>query len=111
MKVSGNNTTVQLEAYLKQVHQHKLPGLGNDMAAVRQTSQGDKVDLSHRAREVQHAAQTLNQMPEIREEKVQQVKMEVDNGTYKLVGAQVATDMLRESFENNLILQKINTRV
>jgi anti-sigma28 factor (negative regulator of flagellin synthesis) len=41
---------------------------------------------------------------------VEKVKMEVDKGTYKVVGAQVATDMLKESFENNMILQKVNTR-
>lgn len=111
MKVSGSNTTVQLDAYLKQVQQQKQMSPGNDPAAARHTAQGDKVDLSSRAREVQQAAQALKQMPDIREEKVQQVKMEIDTGTYKLVGAQVATDMLRESFENNLILQKINTRV
>jgi flagellar biosynthesis anti-sigma factor FlgM len=111
MKVSGNHTAVQMEAYLKQVQQQKQLSANNDPAAARQSSQADKVDLSYRAREVQQAAQILKQMPAMREEKVQQAKMEVDNGTYKVVGARVATDMLRESFENNLILQKINTRV
>ena len=53
----------------------------------------------------------MKDAPDVRTEKVEQTKLEVDKGTYKVVGAQVATDMLRETFENNLILQKVNTRV
>jgi hypothetical protein len=36
--------------------------------------------------------------------------MEVEKGTYKVAGAQVATDMLNETIENNIILQKVNTQ-
>ncbi len=111
MKVNSNNPSIELNAYVKQVRQQQ-----RTMDTAQQANQpvqqnGDKVNLSSRAREVQQASDLLKSMPDVRTDKVEKVKMEVDKGTYKVVGAQVATDMLKETFENNLVLQKVNTRV
>jgi negative regulator of flagellin synthesis FlgM len=112
MKVDSNNPSIELSAYVKQVRQQqKSAEAGPQPAAQTAQESGDKVDLSSRAREVQQASEMLKSMPDVRTDKVEKVKMEVDKGTYKVVGAQVATDMLKESFENNMILQKVNTRV
>lgn len=110
MKIDGSHKPVQIDAYLKQVGDQQQKA---DRQTVKagQTTQYDKVDLSDRAREIQQASQMLKTMPDVREDKVKQVKMEVEEGTYKVQGAQVATDMLRETFENNQVLQKINLRV
>ena len=110
MKIDGTQKPVQMDAYLKQVGDQQQKADSQQVKA-GQTTQYDKVDLSDRAREIQQASQTLKQMPDVREDKVQQVKMDVEKGTYKVVGSQVATDMLRESFENDLVLQKVNMRV
>ncbi|MCP4744595.1 MAG: flagellar biosynthesis anti-sigma factor FlgM [Desulfobacteraceae bacterium] len=113
MKINANNANIQMEAYLKQIRQqgqtsNDPPQNKNVQSAAQQT---DKVELSSQGQEVQKAAYALKQMPEIREEKVQETKSEVDNGTYKVVGQQVATDMLRESLENDVVLHKVNMRV
>ena len=108
MKVSGKNPPVHLEAYLNQIRQQQLSM--NQQRETAQAASSDKVELSERAREVQLAAQALKAMPEIREEKVQQVRLQVEEGTYKVSGSRIATEMLRESFENNTILNKIDTR-
>lgn len=112
MKVNSNNPSIELNAYVKQVRQQQQRTSDGTQASNQPVQQsGDKVNLSSRAREVQQASETLKSMPDVRTDKVEKVKMEVDKGTYKVVGAQVATDMLKETFENNLILQKVNTRV
>jgi anti-sigma28 factor (negative regulator of flagellin synthesis) len=36
--------------------------------------------------------------------------MDIEKGTYKVNAGQVATDMLREAFENNKIMKRIDTR-
>ena len=36
--------------------------------------------------------------------------MDIDKGTYKVSGPKAAGGMLREAFENNVILQKVNVR-
>jgi negative regulator of flagellin synthesis FlgM len=109
MKVETKSTAIQLEAYLRQIRQ-KHPASGQQPLSGL-TAQSDKVDLSDRAREVQQAAQMLKEMPDVREDKVQQVKMAVDNGTYNVIGTRVATHMLRESFENSFILNSIDQHV
>ncbi len=112
MKVTENNNPLQLDAYTRQLQQN-----GQRAQSVRQEQGGvsapsDKVNLSSAAVELQRVAQQVDgDTGVVNDETVQKVKMEVDKGTYKVVGAQVATDMLKESFENDLILQKINTRV
>ena len=107
MKVNNENPPIQLNTYQNRVQStHKqqdrksgnaVQGLGNDT-----------VQLSAKAKEVQEAAQKLAKMPEIREDKVQEVKTAIEKGTYKVVGRKVATDMLKETFENNVLLNQID---
>jgi flagellar biosynthesis anti-sigma factor FlgM len=68
------------------------------------------VQISDQARSLQQAVQHVQDGSDIRQDKVQEIKMEVEKGTYKVAGAQVATDMLNETIENNIILQKVNTQ-
>ena len=110
MKISGQNTPIQMDAYLKQVRQQQ----GNVYQQQAKTGQGgqgsDTVQLSDRAREVQQAATALKDMPDVRQDKVQQVRMDLDQGTYQVSGPKAAQGMLREGLENDLILRKINVR-
>lgn len=113
MKVDGNPSTVQLNAYLRQAQQQQG---ASDSLKQQQTQQAqlvggsDKVELSQQAKKANEAMQALKAMPDTRSEKVAMVKMEIDNGTYKVSGQQVASGMLKEAFENDTILQKINIK-
>ena len=57
----------------------------------------EKVDLSTRAREIQQAKVEIARLPDVREEKVQEIKSQVDNGTYNVSGEQIANKMVGES--------------
>lgn len=109
MKVSDHNTTIQLGAYIKQVQQQYQPN-GSKTKAQTRMETADKVELSDQAKQIQQIARKMNNVSDVREDKVRQVKMEVENSTYKVVGAKVATAMLNEAIENNVILQKISTK-
>jgi flagellar biosynthesis anti-sigma factor FlgM len=109
MKVSDQNSPIQLNAYIRQAQQQKQPNDSKAITAGRSTTT-DQVELSDQAKKIQQAVQQVQDGSDIRQDKVQQIKMEVDKGTYKVVGAQVATDMLNETIENNIILQKVNTK-
>lgn len=112
MKITGQNTPIQLNAYLNQVRQQQQNNVYQQQVGSGQAkgTGSDKVQLSERAREIQQAASALKAMPNVREEKVQHVKMDIDQGTYRVSGPKAARGMLRESFENDLILRKINLR-
>ena len=111
MKVSQNNSPIQMDAYLKQIQQKRLRQQEIESADATRKGVGDKVQLSSRAKEMQQTVNGLAQTEEMRNEKVQQVKMDIDQGTYKVNSGQVATDMLKEAFENNRVLKRIDTRV
>jgi negative regulator of flagellin synthesis FlgM len=108
MKIDGTQNAIQLDAYVRQSRNQQKGG--DSQSVGKGTTMGvDKVELSSQALEIQKAAQLATEIPEERDEKVNQVKMDIQNGTYNISSAKVATDMLRESFENDQILQGINT--
>ncbi|MEJ2660703.1 MAG: flagellar biosynthesis anti-sigma factor FlgM [Desulfobacteraceae bacterium] len=110
MKVSQNNSPIQMDAYIKQIQQNRMRQQEIESADAAQRGVGDKVQLSSRAKEMQQAVNGLARTEEMRDEKVRQVKMDIDRGTYKVNTGQVATDMLKEAFENNRVLKRIDTR-
>ena len=110
MKITGQNTPLQMDAYLKQVRQQQQNNVEQQGSAGQAGRTNDTVQLSDRAREVQQAASALKAMPDVRQDKVQQVKMDIDKGTYQVSGQKTAQGMLQESFENDFILRKINIR-
>ena len=57
----------------------------------------EKVDLSTRAREIQQAKVEVSKVPDVREEKVQEIKSQVEKGTYNVSGEQIANKMVGES--------------
>jgi negative regulator of flagellin synthesis FlgM len=107
MKVNGENPSIISTLYQNRISDaqsrtnrksgHSVTGVADD-----------KVQLSDRARQVKDAADALAKLPDVREEKVEQVKMEVEAGTYRVVGQKVAMDMLKETFENNMVLSQID---
>lgn len=111
MKVAQNNTPIQLDAYVRQIQQQRSQQVEVEKSNAAQQGRSDTVQLSAEAKKVQQAAaQAQVEQSEARDEKVRQVKMDIEKGTYKVDSAQVATDMLRETFENNKVFGKIDTR-
>ena len=57
----------------------------------------EKVDLSTKAKDIQQAQNALNNLPDVREEKVQEIKVQVEKGTYKVNAEEIADKMVKES--------------
>lgn len=110
MKVSDHNSPIQLDAYVKQAQQQQQKSEDTKATLKGSHAGPDRVELSDKAQKAFHAVEQVNQTTASHEDKVRQVKMEVEQGTYNVPANQIASDMLKESFENDIILQKINTR-
>ena len=110
MKVTDqSNSPIQLDAYVKQAQQQRqMKGSGLEQGG--RPGPNDKVQLSAEARTVMQAARQAGEQSDVREDKVKQVKMEIEKGTYQVVGNRIATNMLKEGLENDLLLSKIDTR-
>jgi negative regulator of flagellin synthesis FlgM len=57
----------------------------------------EKVNLSAKARDIQQLRDAVNRLPDVREDKVRELKEQVDKGTYTVDGQKVAEKMVSES--------------
>jgi negative regulator of flagellin synthesis FlgM len=57
----------------------------------------ETVDLSTRAKDIQQIRQIIDQTPDIREEKVVELKRQIDSGTYTVNSEKSAEKMVGES--------------
>jgi negative regulator of flagellin synthesis FlgM len=57
----------------------------------------EKVDLSTQAKDIQQAKSALSAVPDVREEKVQEIKSQVEQGKYNVSAEKIAGKMVGES--------------
>jgi negative regulator of flagellin synthesis FlgM len=57
----------------------------------------ERVDLSSKAKDIHKIKQDLEQIPEIREDKVNELKRQIENGSYAINPGKIADKMLEES--------------
>jgi negative regulator of flagellin synthesis FlgM len=57
----------------------------------------EKVDLSTRAKDIRQIKEILNQTPEVRENRVQELRRQIESGTYQVTSEQIAEKMVGES--------------
>ena len=93
--------SVNIEAYVNQV-QDKEKAEAVTEKAEKQTAKADTVVLSDAAKRIQEAKKQLDAIPDIREDKVAQLKEQIENGTYEINEEKIADKMLRDSLLNEL---------
>lgn len=57
----------------------------------------DKLGLSEKAKDYKLAMDKINELPEIRQEKVDKLKKEIDAGTYQVDGRKIAKKMIENA--------------
>jgi negative regulator of flagellin synthesis FlgM len=93
--------SVNIEAYVNQVQEKDKVDATSEQPE-KQQAKADTVELSETGKRVQEAHKQLESIPDIREEKVAQLKEQVENGTYEVDAEQVADKMIKESLLNDL---------
>ncbi|MFZ1956013.1 MAG: flagellar biosynthesis anti-sigma factor FlgM [Desulfobacterales bacterium] len=100
MEITEKNP-IQINPYVNQVQQ-------NAQAAETEGEKGrvnvgeDSVELSQSARDLQKAQKALQDLPDIREDKVAALKQQIENGTYDIRADKIAANMLKESLSNDI---------
>ena len=95
-----NNQGVKIDAYVNQVHdKNKVDPSENksDKAAAKT----DTVVISAAAKRIQEVRSQLDEVPDVNEEKVAQLRNEIESGTYKINADQIAGKMIREGLIND----------
>ncbi len=93
--------SVNIDSYVNQVQEKDKA----DAAAEQQEKQAAKADtvaLSDTAKKIQETQKQLDAIPDVREDKVAQLKEQIENGTYEIDEEKLADKMLRESLLNDL---------
>ena len=94
--------SVNIEAYVNQV-QDKDKADPTVEQSEKQQAKADTVVLSDTAKQLQEAKKQLEAIPDVREDKVAQIKEQIENGTYEINEEKIADKMLKDSLLNDLI--------
>jgi negative regulator of flagellin synthesis FlgM len=95
VKVSGiQDPTAQM---IQQYQKNEGLRQEADRSAGRVAAPEETVDLSTKARDVHSIQNALAGIPDIREEKVQELKSRIEAGTYNVSGEQIAGKIVGES--------------
>ncbi|NLX63042.1 MAG: flagellar biosynthesis anti-sigma factor FlgM [Tissierellia bacterium] len=66
----------------------------NKVDKSRNSNKKDKLEVSDKAKDFQVALEKFKSLPDIRKEKVERLKKEVQSGTYKVEGRRIAEKIL-----------------
>ena len=91
---------IQIDAYVNQVHDKNKVDPSNskpDKAAAKT----DTVVISDAAKRIQEIRNQLDAVPDVREEKVAQLKNQIENGTYEINADKIAEKIIREGLIND----------
>lgn len=96
MKIEGRRPLETQDVHLrpqKVGKQDSAPGNSDNSKQVNKT---DQVQLSEKAKELAKLKQIINQMPEIRTDKVEALKKAIQEGNYQVDSFKVAGKILEE---------------
>jgi negative regulator of flagellin synthesis FlgM len=80
----------------QQISKNKLNRESAKQAESRGGS-GEQVTFSQRAQDIQQVEKAINKLSDIREDKVAQLKSQIEAGTYSVDGEEIATKLIAES--------------
>ena len=93
--------TVNIDAYVNQVQEKDKADAASEQPE-KQQAKADTVVLSDTAKAVQEAKTQLDSIPEVREDKVAELKEQIENGTYEVDSEKLAEKMITDSIINEL---------
>lgn len=98
MKIQGRKPSEANELNISTHRAQKITGAaGKDKVASSQgQKQVDRIEISQKGKEVASLISSINNLPDVREEKVQSLKEAVNAGIYKVDPLKIAEKMLSE---------------
>ena len=91
---------VQIDAYVNQVHEKNKVDPSENKSD-KTAAKTDTVVISDAAKRIQEVRSELDEVPDVDEEKVVQLRNEIENGTYEINADKIAGKMIREGLIND----------
>ena len=102
MEISGKNNSIQMLNYTREADVKQRAPSDGFRAGAPDPPQ-DKVALSGKAREIQAAVDHLQNVSEVRPQKVDALKQQLEKGTYRVDGKTIAFKLMQESILNQFL--------
>ncbi len=101
MEIDGNQG-IGIDAYVNQVQDKNKVGTP-DNKHEKTAVKTDTVVISDAAKRVQEARRQLDDIPDVREDKVAQLRGQIQNGTYEINADKIAGKMIKEALLNDVL--------
>jgi len=102
MEIPDNNSSIKSNACLKRVDTgHQKAGPSDQ--GLKTAGGEDRFELTSQAKELQQAKEFIAKIPDIDQEKVQRLKTQIKNGSYKIKTDKIANKMLEDSLYNQYL--------
>jgi len=102
MKIIEDRSFINIDAYTRHVDKSEKLDTSNK-SKTEGILKEDKVELSSAANKIKEAIEIIDTIPDIRDQKISQIKMQIENGTYQFKEEKMASNMLQESLINDLL--------
>jgi negative regulator of flagellin synthesis FlgM len=100
MKIYGHDQGIVKETKLKET-KNKETSKGKDSTSKgAKVKGGETVVFSERAKDIQKAKEIAHTTPEVRTEKVAELKEQIENGKYRVDSKDIAEKMLKDIVTN-----------
>ena len=97
MKIDSLNPFVNKDAQAADSRREKPAVEANPVPKAEESAPGDVVQLSSRSRLIARAQELAGQAPEVREDRVNDLRNRINAGTYNVSGQVVADSLLKKS--------------
>ena len=91
---------IQIDAYVNQVHEKNKIDPSNQKLD-KAPAKTDTVVISDAAKRIQEIRSQLDEIPDVREEKVAHLKNQIENGTYQINADKIAEKIIKEGLIND----------
>ena len=102
MEIGGKIPPIKIDAYINNAKEkNKIADALSKNA--KPGSNLDKVEFSQTVKNVKEAREQLESIPDVREEKVKEIKTQIEEGTYQVDGKKIAFNMIRASLIDEIV--------
>lgn len=101
MKITENNNFINTDVYARMIAADKKVD-NSENNNTEGTLKNDKVVLSATAKIINEAKKNIDSLPDIREQKIAQIKAQIEEGSYRINEKMLASRMLKEALLNKM---------
>ncbi len=101
MKISDHQKMAEMDGQIKQSSKNKTASINEAKPSVKADNESstaagsDNVSLSSKARDLQEARKALDAAPDVRMERVEELKNRIESGSYNVKGEAIADGIIK----------------